>query len=601
MAVEDAKEYAIKHIIDHYPYIAANETEAERVINQVIHKTSDYELQVFFESFFGKDNEVKEFANKFKELLNKPSKLASDSLDYTKRSKSTTDNSGTSKKTVTRRSHTDKSKNGSTTSEILLKKIEQLKQKQEKNKKTDTSNKEKGDVRVVKDTQEKNFKKTFDQDHVSGLPENLQKFENVPMTEESIEAMSAYFSNMISEHQIRNQPLKKQTEYTVCGCQSIKHGLYNLSPNCLRCGKIICNLEAKQTGGEYCVFCKNPLLSEDQIKNYIELLELDKLNITKKKMSEKLQKLINDKRKYYTDLNTNKKSKNNGSLTFNVQGRYQDKKLVNKQLDMILSQSSQRDQSIKHFMSQDKDILSLQSKIESLDMQIVNKSTKYQEDQQLKDAKSRLEKLLNFQNTSEERTKIIDVAGEFDFGVSGDVKDAFEGTAEERALKMKLKQRNMKLLKEQKLQQSGKGKNEVVFEVDANGNFNIKKVERDLTSSNKANEDVAIDEEDESLLEEINILREKIYNLKLKDFELSSKKVFDPLAPENKLKDVKYTKNVYNIITPEEQVKNPKKSKKSNAIPKSIAKDEKFIFDTNKTSNIGLGLDSLEENIALFI
>lgn len=252
-------------------------------------------------------------------------------------------------------------------------------------------------------------------------------------------------------------------------------------------------------------------------------------------------------------------------------------------------------------MSQDKDILSLQSKIESLDMQIVNKSTKYQEDQQLKDAKSRLEKLLNFQNTSEERTKIIDVAGEFDFGVSGDVKDAFEGTAEERALKMKLKQRNMKLLKEQKLQQSGKGKNEVVFEVDANGNFNIKKVERDLTSSNKANEDVAIDEEDESLLEEINILREKIYNLKLKDFELSSKKVFDPLAPENKLKDVKYTKNVYNIITPEEQVKNPKKSKKSNAIPKSIAKDEKFIFDTNKTSNIGLGLDSLEENIALFI
>ncbi|CAI8496549.1 unnamed protein product [Hanseniaspora opuntiae] len=588
----EAKEYAIKYILNHFPYIAANETEAGRLIDQVIDKNNS-EVDIFFESFFGTDKEAKELINTFKDLLNKQNTQPTASLNYTNNSKP--------KGAVTRRSHKEKSKNGSTTSELLLKKIDQIKQKQQKNKKPDEKPKENVGVRIVKDTDVKNFKKSFTKDQVSGLPTNLQQFENMPMTEESIDAMSKYFTNMASELQIQNQDIKGKDDYVVCGCQSIKHGLYTLAPNCLQCGKIICNLEAKQTGGEYCVFCKKPLLSEDQIKNYLALLELDKLNIKKKKTSEQLQQLVNEKRKYYTSMKTPKKGKNNGSLTFNVQGRYQDKNVVNKQVDMILSQSSKRDQTIKEMLEKDEDIISLKNELESLELEIVNKSSKMEEDKQLKDAKSRLDKLLNFQNTSEERTKIIDVAGEFDFGVSGDVKDAFEGTAEERALKMKLKQRNLKLLREQKLQQSGKGKNEVVFEVDSNGNFNIKKVEKDFMSNNKANEDVAIDDEDESLLNEINILREKIYNLKLKDFELSANKIFDPSAPENKLKDVKYTEHVYNIESDNQKPKGNHSKKKKNAVPQSISKEEDFIIDKNKSSNIGVTFDSLEENLALFI
>ncbi|KAL6933061.1 uncharacterized protein HGUI_01144 [Hanseniaspora guilliermondii] len=593
MSKGEAKEYAIKYILNHFPYIAANEAEAARLIDQVIDKNNS-EIDIFFESFFGKDKEATELTNKFKDLLNKQNIQSKASLNYTNNLKP--------KGTVTRKSHKQNNKNGNTTSEILLKKIDQIKQKQQKNKKPNETPNENIGIRIVKDSDVKNFKKSLTNDHVSGLPTNLQQFENTPMTEESIDAMSKYFSNMVSELQVQNQEIKGKDDYVVCGCQSIKHGLYTLAPNCLQCGKIICNLEAKQSGGEYCVFCKKPLLSEDQIKNYLALLELDKLNIKKKKTSEQLQQLINDKRKYYTNLTSTKKGKNNGSLTFNVQGRYQDKNVVSKQVDMILSQSSKRDQSVKEMLAKDEDIISLKNELEVLDLEIINKTSRMDEDKQLKDAKSRLDKLLNFQNTSEERTKIIDVAGEFDFGVSGDVKDAFEGTAEERALKMKLKQRNLKLLREQKLQQSGKGKNEVVFEVDSNGNFNIKKVEKDLLMNNKANEDVAIDDEDESLLNEINILREKIYNLKLKDFELSANKIFDPSAPENKLKDVKYMEHVYNIKSDDQKSKtNHQYKKKKNAIPQSIPNNKNFIIDEEKTSKIGMNFDSLEENLALFI
>lgn len=592
MSKLEAKEYAINYILNHFPYIAANETEAGRLIDQVMDK-NDSEIDMFFESFFGTDKEAKELTTTFKELLNKQIARSKASLDYTIDSKP--------KGTVTRRSHKGKIKNGSTTSELLLKKIDQIKQKQQNNKKPNDEPKESIGVRIVKDSEMKNFKKPFTTDQVSGLPTNLQQFENMPLTEESIDAMSKYFTDMVSELQVQNQDIRGKEDYAVCGCQSIKHGLYTLAPNCLQCGKIICNLEAKQTGGEYCVFCYKPLLSEDQIKNYLALLELDKLNLKKKKTSEGLQQLVNEKRKYYTNLKTPKRGRNSGSLTFNVQGRYQDKNVVNKQVDLILSQSSKRDQSIKEMLEKDVDIVSMKSELEALDLEIAHNSSKLEEDKQLQDAKSRLDKLLNFQNTSEERTKIIDVAGEFDFGVSGDVKDAFEGTAEERALKMKLKQRNLKLLREQKLQQSGKGRNEVVFEVDLNGNFNIKKVEKDLTSNNKANEDVAIDDEDESLLKEINLLREKIYNLKLKDFELSANKIFDPSAPENKLKDVKYTEHVYNVESDNQKIKGNHSKKKNNAVPQSIPKDEKFVIDKNKISNIGVTFDSLEENLALFI
>ena len=591
MGVLLATDYAVKELPAYFPYIVANEDEAKRLINQVIHKSSE-EITNFFLELFGMSDIVFDFIAKFNDLLQKEESskknINNDTKKLTTNVETKKDNDSSrvpqkqiqpkpKKNVVTRKQQKNsKTTQGTTTSEMLLKRIQKINQKEDVNKNKKIIKTETKKTKTKKEEQE------VKTEQISGLPENLQKFENVPMTEESIEAMSKHFQKMQAQQHLN--ATKVTSNPKICGCQSLLHGLYTLSPNCLKCGKIICNLEAKQTGGEICVFCGSYLLSGEQIDDYLSLLKLDKMKIELDSKQKELEGLIKRKKKNYSE---NRKAENKkihmdlqgGSL----RGGYISKDILHNQVETIFAESKKQNLKVQDMLDQDKDILALKEEIQNLETIIDLESGKFQEDSSLKDAKKRLDTLLNFQNTSEERTKIIDVAGDFDFGVSGDVKALFEGTAEERALKLKLKQRNLKLLKEQELQRVGRGKSEFIFSIDNNGTVSVTQKDMDLKHNNKASTDLVIDEEDEELLKEINDLREKIYDLKLKDFDENSKKRFDPTDPKNKLSETTYisTDNNMNV-----------KYDKANA---------EFVLKPGQRESIGIDLGSLEENIALFI
>lgn len=578
MGVLLATDFGIKELIAYFPFIVSNEDEARRLIIQVIHKSPE-EITNFFLDLLGMTEIVFEFVSKFNELLNEKESTNYDEKKLTLNStpdKHTTIERVPKKKEVkgisvsSRRQKKANASSGTTTSELLLQRIHKLNHKEKEKK-----------VEPVKATS-KDKTNDDETEKISGLPENLQKFENLTMTEDSIDAMSKYFQEMQVQRQLKNTT--KTDNAKICGCQSLVHGLYTLSPNCLQCGKIICNLEAKQTGGERCVFCNESLLSSEQIDDYLGVLMLDKMRMNLASKQQELQKLNEKKR----DIYSRDKKSGNTRVHMNLQGGsliggYINKDILNNQVETILAEGKKKTSKVKDMLEADPDIIALKEEILNLENIIDSESQKCEEDSALKDAQKRLATLLNFQNTSEERTKIIDIAGDFDFGVSGDVKALFEGTAEERALKIKLKQRNLKLLKEQELQRVGRGKSEFIFDIDRNGNVSVEQKDMDLSKNNKATTEVVVDEEDQELLTELNALREKIYDLKLKDFEISSKKMFNPKDPKNVLADSKYVSN---------------RSSTKATVPDNY---KQFILQPGQRENIGIAMGSLEENVALFI
>ncbi|XBW37616.1 hypothetical protein QEN19_003197 [Hanseniaspora menglaensis] len=580
MGVLLATDFALKEIPYYFPFIVSNEQEAKRVVDQIVHKPSD-EITNYFLDLFGMSDIVFNFISQFTELLQVDESINKDQKNL-RNNKTPNKNIELSKKetvkkvnTVSRKQKAVKTDAGTTTSQMLLKRIQKLNQKEEiKKEKNFTKSK----TPIVTETRENHSKSL----RVSVLPEALQVFENIEMTEESIDAMSKYFQKLQVDQQLSSTHVTFDAK--VCGCQSLVHGLYTLSPNCLKCGKIICNLEANQTAGERCVFCGSSLLTDEQINDYLNILKLDKMKIQLTLYEKELKELIEKKRKIYSE---DKKS-GTKKIHMNLQGGsfrggYINKEILNNQVETILAEGKKKSLKVQDMLDMDNDIVTLRETIQSLEAVIELESKNTEEDGFLKDAKKRLDTLLNFQNTSEERTKIIDTAGDFDFGVSGDVKALFEGTAEERALKLKLKQRNLKLLKEQQLQKVGRGKSEFIFDIDSNGNVSVKQNDLDLSKNNKASTGVVIDEEDEELLKEINDLRDKIYDLKLKDFDISSKKIFDPKDPKNLLSKTRYV----NTGT-DNKISNDKQY-------------NEYILREDQRQTVGLDMGSLEENIALFI
>lgn len=57
-----------------------------------------------------------------------------------------------------------------------------------------------------------------------------------------------------------------------CDCMGSKHGLLEMAPNCLNCGKIVCNKE----GLGPCLYCNEPLLSNDIVREITGILAKQK-------------------------------------------------------------------------------------------------------------------------------------------------------------------------------------------------------------------------------------------------------------------------------------------------------------------------------------
>lgn len=60
-----------------------------------------------------------------------------------------------------------------------------------------------------------------------------------------------------------------------CDCMGSKHGLLDMAPNCLNCGRIVCNRE----GLGPCLFCQQPLLPTQQLDQILRVLETQKSDV----------------------------------------------------------------------------------------------------------------------------------------------------------------------------------------------------------------------------------------------------------------------------------------------------------------------------------
>ncbi|KAI5300414.1 hypothetical protein KEM56_002487, partial [Ascosphaera pollenicola] len=69
-----------------------------------------------------------------------------------------------------------------------------------------------------------------------------------------------------------NPTLSDKHQRRKCTCAGSIHPLFDMAPNCLNCGKIICALEGLQP----CSFCNKPLLSSDEVQDMIRELKAER-------------------------------------------------------------------------------------------------------------------------------------------------------------------------------------------------------------------------------------------------------------------------------------------------------------------------------------
>ncbi|CAG98413.1 Rqt4p [Kluyveromyces lactis] len=301
-----------------------------------------------------------------------------------------------------------------------------------------------------------------------------------------------------------------------CNCQGTRHPIFDPAPNCLSCGKIICVKEGLHMNN--CSFCGAELIPAKEREQILELLRLEREQI-------ELQKVEENKPKP----KQTKKYKIKSGAGTNL-WQEQEKMLQRVEKDREQEREIKRQQ-----------ILNGESKEE-------------EEDEQLIEARNRLDKLLHFQDTSAERTKIIDNASDFAMN-----EDVMWGSAYERALQLKKQQRNLR--KWEKIENERNGRREkVVLDLTIGKDGKVVMTEAVRKSSKKTNatsddeiDDIS-DEEDLQDLEDIKNLKLEINQQKQKESSKLTNNVWDYNKAQSEFK-----KPVYIANAEEEKESAPKK------------------------------------------
>ena len=213
-----------------------------------------------------------------------------------------------------------------------------------------------------------------------------------------------------------NPTLTNPQKRTICNCQATRHDLLLAAPNCLSCGKIICIRE----GPGPCTFCGTPLLSSSETQDMISFLkeERGREKMAMDKRAHKKAEVARTPKAY--------SQPSGGALP----------------PQLGLGYGTPAGQG-----GEDEDAAAL------------------------KRAREHRDKLLAFQSTNAQRTKIIDEAADFDTSAIASV--GYAGlnkwaTPEERALQLKKQQRRMR-----EVEWAGKEaweKRRVVVSIDISGN-----------------------------------------------------------------------------------------------------------------------------------
>ncbi|KAI3403797.2 hypothetical protein KGF56_003432 [Candida oxycetoniae] len=204
----------------------------------------------------------------------------------------------------------------------------------------------------------------------------------------------------------------------VCNCLARRHPLYEIAPNCLNCGKIICTKEGLQP----CSFCGSDILPSTEKDAIVRLLNKEKSD---------LLNLSQNAEKSSTTFQNAEKSSTTQTK--------QKKKIVVKMKPGEKFWEAQD----RAFQLAEKAIGNREKKDKKNDepSQITENgaSNTTQVDQDLSRAQEKLATLLRFQETGEERTRIIDNASDFEMPTQ-----SLWLSPEERALNLKRHQRMAK-------------------------------------------------------------------------------------------------------------------------------------------------------------
>ncbi|EDO15465.1 hypothetical protein Kpol_463p15 [Vanderwaltozyma polyspora DSM 70294] len=264
-----------------------------------------------------------------------------------------------------------------------------------------------------------------------------------------------------------------------CNCQANRHPLFDAAPNCLSCGKIICAREGMNLNN--CSFCGSDLIPVEERIKIIELLKQERevlINGDKNKPQGSSKDETKSKKKTY------KVSSNMGTNLFDEQDKlfeFIEKSTEKNRKETQEKEEQQKSQEMKQVVDSD-----------------------------LVQAQDRLNKLLHFQDTSAERTRIIDNAS--DFSISEET--GLWGNARERALMLKKQQRNLR--KWEKLEKERNGRREkVVVNMNIGKDGKVTLLETPITENSvPANSDDELenisDEEDINDLKHIKHLKSEI-------------------------------------------------------------------------------------------
>ncbi|ANZ73618.1 BA75_01828T0 [Komagataella pastoris] len=202
-----------------------------------------------------------------------------------------------------------------------------------------------------------------------------------------------------------------------CDCMAQRHPLFEMFPNCLNCGKIICIKEGLQP----CSSCGKELLSNEEKSKIEEILNQEKLKLEEKAGIDSSSENTKAKQKKKLILSMNDKGKNN----------FLEKEMFFNQID---SQKKQQLQQAAEAQEEQKKLEQQKSELEYY-AKIKDKSP------ELLQAQERLDQLLNFQESSAERTKIIDQASDFELPNQN---FNLWASPVERALQLKKQQRQLR-------------------------------------------------------------------------------------------------------------------------------------------------------------
>lgn len=299
---------------------------------------------------------------------------------------------------------------------------------------------------------------------------------------------------------------RKNTKEYACSCQGRVHPLFELAPNCLSCGKLICIKEGLHMND--CSFCGNELIPMRERIALIEELHKEKEDIETGKSSDKSHENTEVKKK---PGKTYKISSGMGKNLFDEQDKLFD----------FIERQHERERKREEVLK----------KLDDAPKENIAPVKPQEVDEELQKAQERLENLLHFQDTSAERTKIIDNASDFD--MSGDA--GLWGNARERAMLLKKQQRNLRKWEKMERERHGKSDKYVVsMNIGNDGKVTMTEVKKD-----HGNIHAGLDDELDAISDDED--REDLRGIKSEQERMRKEKDIDDMVLQSNVWD--YEKN----------------------------------------------------------